>query len=79
MTTYLHMKSGDVYEVDYLSIQPFLQHNQTDFASYIFIHGNAGLFEADILIDKRKTGHIIFCGENVESIEQVDTNEKPRN
>ena len=34
MTTYLHMKSGDVYEVDYLSIQPFLQHDQTDFASY---------------------------------------------
>jgi hypothetical protein len=78
MTTYLHMKSGDVYEVDYLSIQPFQQHNQTDFVSYILDHENTGLFEADILIDKNKTGHIVFCGENVESIEQVDTNGKPR-
>lgn len=71
MTTYLHMKSGDVYEVDYWSIQPFLQHNQTDFVSYIFNHGNSGLFEADILIDKKKTGHITFYAENVESIEQI--------
>lgn len=73
------MKSGNIYEVDYLSIQPFLQHNQTDFLSYISSHGNTGLFQADILIDKNKTGHIVFCAENVESIEQEDNNEKPRN
>ena len=72
MTTYLHMKSGNIYEVDYLSIQPFLQHNQTDFLSYISSHGNTGLFEADILIGKNKTGHIAFYAENVESVEQVE-------
>ena len=75
MTTYLHMKSGNTYEVDYFSIQPFLQHNQADFVSYISSHGNTGLFEADILIDKNKTGHIVFYAENVESIEQEDNNE----
>lgn len=72
MTTYLHMKSGDVYEVDYLSIQPFQQHNQTDFVSYILNHGNTGLFEADIFISKEKTGHIAFYAENVESVEQIE-------
>lgn len=71
MTTYLHMKSGDVYEVDYLSIQPFLQHDQADFASYIFNNGRRELFEANVLVDNETYGHITFYAQDVESIEQV--------
>lgn len=73
MRTYLHMKSGKIYEVKYLSIQPFMQHSHTDFASYLLDNESSGLlFEADELVDGMMKGHIVFNEENIESIEQVN-------